>query len=28
VPTAIIGFSLDGVEYTVRVPDKQAISWE
>jgi len=28
VPTAIIGFSLDGVEYTVRVPDKQPISWE
>jgi hypothetical protein len=28
VPTAIIGFSLDGVAYTVRVPDKQPISWE
>jgi hypothetical protein len=28
VPTAIIGFSLDGVEYLVRVPDKKPISWE
>lgn len=27
-PTAIISFSLDGTEYTVRVPDKQMISWE
>jgi hypothetical protein len=28
VPTALVTFTLDGKQYTVRVPDKAPISWE